>query len=167
MDTDVTFRAATDADWDQIWPIFADVVRAGQSYPFSPASTETQARQLWMSDPGAKRVTYVAERAGQIVATSYIKPNHVGLMSHIANAGWMIAPEARGQGVGRRFGQWILDQAKTLGFTHMQFNAVVSTNTAAVALWQSLGFEIVGTLPDAFDHAEHGLTAVHVMYKRL
>jgi hypothetical protein len=49
----------------------------------------------------------------------------------------------------------------------MQFNAVVETNTAAVRLWLALGFEIIGTVPEAFDHARLGLVGLHVMYRPL
>ena len=49
----------------------------------------------------------------------------------------------------------------------MQFNAVVETNASAVHLWQSVGFEILTTVPEAFDHPVHGLVGLHVMYQRL
>ncbi len=161
------FRRATDADWPQIWPIFEAVVRAGDTYPYLPDTTEDEARVLWLSGATIGRTTFVAERDGQIIATSYVKPNAVGLMDHIANAGWMVAPSQRGQGVGRRFGEWTLVEARNLGFTHMQFNAVVETNEPSIKLWTSLGFEIIGTLPDAFRHKDLGPTPVHIMYRAL
>ena len=161
------FRRATQDDWSQIWPIFEAVVRAGDTYPYLPDTTEEDARGLWLSDETVGRVTFVAERDGQIIATSYVKPNAAGLMNHIANSGWMVAPAQRRRGVGRRFGQWTLTQAQKLGFTHMQFNAVVATNTASVKLWTSLGFETIGTLPDAFRHKDLGPTPVHIMYREL
>jgi ribosomal protein S18 acetylase RimI-like enzyme len=49
----------------------------------------------------------------------------------------------------------------------MQLNAVVETNVAAVRLWQALGFEIMTTIPEAFEHAQHGRVGLHVMYQRL
>lgn len=162
-----SFRRATEADWPSIWSIFREVVAGGDTYPYSPTTTVDEARAQWMNDESIGRVTLVAEVEGKVVGTSYIKPNAVGLMSHIANAGWMISSEARGQGLGRRFAEWTLAEAKALGFTHMQFNAVVSTNTRAVALWQSLGFEIIGSLPDAFHHTTRGPVAVHIMYRQL
>lgn len=161
------FRRATDADWPAIWPIFRDVVATGDTYPYSPTTTAEEAHALWMTDPASDRVTYVAEADGEVVGTTYIKPNAVDLMGHIANAGWMIAAHARGQGLGKRFANWTLAEAKDRGFTHMQFNAVVSTNTRAVELWTSLGFEIIGSLPDAFHHTMHGPTTVHIMFRRL
>ncbi len=164
---DEVFRRATEADWEQIWPIFEAVVRDGDTYPYLPDTPKDEARQMWLSDEAVGRTTFVAERDGQIVATSYVKPNAVGLMNHIANAGWMVASNERGRGLGRRFGEWTLAEAKNLGFTHMQFNAVVETNEPSTRLWTSLGFEIIGTLPDAFRHTTLGPTPVHIMYRAL
>lgn len=162
-----TFRRALPEDWEQIWPIFEAVVRDGDTYPYLPDTTADQARTLWMTDEIIGRTTFVAERNGEIIATSYVKPNAIGLMDHIANAGWMVSPDERGHGVGRRFGEWTLGEAKALGFTHMQFNAVVETNEPSIRLWISLGFDIIGTVPDAFRHKERGPTAAHIMYRAL
>ncbi len=79
----------------------------------------------------------------------------------------MIDPLFRGQGIGRRFASHVLDEARGLGFTGMQFNAVVATNTTAIGLWKSMGFDIVGTVPDAFRHPSEGPTAIHIMYRAL
>ena len=161
------FRPAVADDWAHIWPIFAAVVATGDTYAYSPDISPDEAAASWMPDDSIGRTTYVAELDGAVVATAYVKPNAPGLGRHVANAGWMVSPDAAGHGIGRRFGTWVIDQAVERGFTHMQFNAVVASNERAVALWQSLGFEIVGTVPEAFDHATLGLTAVHIMSKRL
>jgi L-amino acid N-acyltransferase YncA len=162
----VAFRQATSADWTAIWPIFSVVVAAGDTYAYPPDTTEAEAEALWMPDGANRRVTYVAEVDENIVGTAYLKPNQIGLGDHVANAGWMIAPSASGEGIGRRFAQYVLTEAQHLGFVGMQFNAVVSTNTRAIALWESMGFEIVGTVPDAFRHATAGPTAIHIMYRK-
>lgn len=163
----IACRRADPGDWAAIWPIVRAVVAAGDTYPYPPDIAEDAARVLWMSDPGRGQVTYVAERDGSIVATAYVRPNLIGLGDHVANAGWMVDASVRGQGVGRRFGEYILDQARQLGFAGMQFNAVVATNAASIALWESLGFDLVGTVPDAFRHATAGPTAIHIMYRAL
>jgi len=62
----------------------------------------------------------------------------------------MVAPEARGHGIGRAMGEHCLSEARRLSFRAMQFNFVVSTNESAIRLWKQLGFRIVGTLPGAF-----------------
>lgn len=163
----LSFRPAERDDWDRIWPIFSAVVATGDTYAYPPDMGSEAAEAAWMPDTSVGRTTYVAELDGAIVATAYVKPNAPGLGSHVANAGWMVAPDAAGHGIGRRFGTWVIDRAGERGFTHMQFNAVVASNERAVALWQSLGFAIVGTVPEAFDHAMLGLTDVHIMSKRL
>lgn len=166
---EATFRVATPGDWPAIWPIFREVVRAGDTYMYPPDMDEPAARAAWMaegtSDP--RRVVFVAELGGAVVGTAVIKPNTTGLGDHVANGAWMVASAARGRGVGKRFGEFAIEQARRLGFRAMQFNAVVASNQHAVALWKSLGFEIVGTVPEAFRHRTLGLTAVHIMHRRL
>jgi L-amino acid N-acyltransferase YncA len=163
----IEFRVAVDDDWEAIWPVFRDVVASGDTYAFPPDIDSAEAETTWMAAGRDRRRTYVAERDGEIVATAYVRPNQPGLGDHVANAGWMVAPSAAGQGIGRRFAEYVIGDARSLGFTGMQFNAVVATNTGAIRLWESLGFEIVGTVPDAFRHATEGLVPIHVMYRGL
>jgi L-amino acid N-acyltransferase YncA len=166
-DIDLQFRIASHEDWPSIWSIFQEVVPTGDTYPYPPDIDETAAWEVWMKPGTDRRFTSVAEREGAVVATAYLKPNAPGLGDHVCNAGWMVSPSQAGQGIGRRFAEWVIDQARSLGFAAMQFNSVVATNCRAIDLWKSLGFEIVGTIPDAFRHAEQGPVAVHVMYRRL
>lgn len=102
-----------------------------------------------------------------IVGSAKMGPNRPGRGAHVATAAFMVDPAHQGRGVGRALGRYVLDWARSAGFTGMQFNAVVETNTGAVHLWQSLGFEILGTAPDAFDHPERGLVGLHMMFQRL
>lgn len=166
-DIDLVFRVATEQDWPAIWPIVRDVVATGDTYPYPPDMPQPEARAIWMQSGRDRRFTFVAERDGKVVATAYLEPNQPGLGDHVCNAGWMVSPQVAGQGIGRRFAEWVIERARVLGFAAMQFNSVVATNTGALELWASLGFQIVGTVPDAFRHAEQGLVAVHVMYRRL
>jgi L-amino acid N-acyltransferase YncA len=165
--TALSFRVATGGDWPSIWPIFQEVVATGDTYAYHPEIAELDARSSWMQPAADRRFTYLAERDGEVVATAYLKPNQPGLGAHVCNAAWMVSPAVSGQGIGRRFAEWVIEQARSLGFVAMQFNAVVATNTRAISLWESLGFEIVGTVPDAFRHAVHGPVAIHVMHRRL
>jgi GNAT superfamily N-acetyltransferase len=93
--------------------------------------------------------------------------NRPGPGSHVASASFMVDPRAAGRGVGRALGEEVLVWARASGFQAMQFNAVVETNTRAVALWRSLGFEIIGTVPEAFRHPTEGYVGLHVMYRHL
>ncbi len=171
-DTEITVRRAVADDWPAIWTIFSDVVTGGDTYMYAPDIDEAAARAAWLhlDDIGAGRrvrTTFVALLDEQVVGTALLAPNQPGLGDHVANAGWMVAPKLAGRGIGRAFASAVIDEARRLGYRGMQFNAVVASNTAAIGLWTSLGFEIVGTIPDAFRHARRGDTPIHVMYRRL
>ena len=160
----VEIREATVADRDAIWDIFHEVVTARDTYAFDPGMSRHGALGYWFQ---ADTQTYVAESRGRIVGTYILRPNQSGGGSHVANAAFMVAPDARGQGIGRAMAEHCLSEARRLGFHAMQFNFVVSTNDAAVRLWQKLGFKIVGTLPGAFRHPEKGYIDVYVMHHSL
>jgi ribosomal protein S18 acetylase RimI-like enzyme len=157
-------RKAKEKDWDKIWPIIHAVFQGGDTYPYSPETSKEEAYNIWMRTPTA---TYVALQNGKIAGTYYIKPNQPGLGSHVCNAGYMVSPAARGQGIGRRMCVHSLKAAVKLGFKAMQYNLVVVTNTYAVKLWKNMGFEIIGTLPRAFNHKQLGLVDALVMYRSL
>jgi L-amino acid N-acyltransferase YncA len=158
-------RPATDADRDAIWNIFHEVVAAGDTYALDSNISREEALAYWVV-PGTH--TYVAEQPAIGVAGTYIlRPNQSGGGSHVANAGFMVSASARGHGLGRAMAEHCLSEARRLGFRAMQFNYVISTNTAAIRLWQDFGFEIVGTLVRAFRHPDKGYVDVYVMYRSL
>jgi L-amino acid N-acyltransferase YncA len=152
-------------DWPALWPILHSVISAGDTFAFAPDSTEAEIRHAWIEVPQA---TFVAlSDAGAIIGTSIIKPNQPGLGGHVCNCGYAVAQASRGQGVAALLCEHSQQQARALGYRAMQFNIVVSTNTAAVYLWQKLGFAIVGTLPEAFRHSRMGYVDAYVMHKSL
>lgn len=159
----VDVRPATDADWPAIWAILAPVFHAGDTYTIDPDISEPDARRYWMTTGRA----YVAEEAGEILGTFYIRPNQQGGGVHVCNCGYVTAPAARGQGIARQMCIASQPLARDLGFRAMQFNFVVSTNHAAIHLWETLGFDVVGRLPRAFQHPEQGLVDALVMYRWL
>jgi L-amino acid N-acyltransferase YncA len=158
-------REFTEADWPEVWRIYRVVVDAGETYTYDPAWTEQQAHDVWV-EPAPGR-TVVAVEDGRIEGTAHVAPNKPGRGSHVATASFMVDDAARGLGVGRALGAHILDLARADGYAAMQFNAVVEANTGAVHLWQQLGFRIIGTVPEAFDHPVAGLVGLHIMYRRL
>ncbi len=160
----ITIRRARESDFDSIWQIFHEVVEAGDTYVYDPETTREQARSIWMPD---SVTTYVACLDDTVVGTYILKPNQPGLGSHVANAGYMVKPGVHGQGVGRAMCEHSLAEAREAGFQAMQFNMVISTNEAAVALWKKLGFTIVGTLPKVFRHKKLGLVDAYVMHRFL
>ena len=150
-------EADPERDWlTGIWPIFQSVIAAGDTYAFAPETDEPAARAAWMLPPPAKVFVAVDEEQQTIVGTSLVKANQPGLGSHVANAGFMVAAQARGGGIGSALAEHAIAWARDAGFAAIQFNYVVSTNTAAVALWKRLGFSIVGTVPQAFEHRALG-----------
>jgi len=174
-------RKATEEDKEEVWQIINAVLSTGDTYTFPPDSSKEEMLAFWYAP---EKWTYVAvwteepKRAGllsgdrhnpngEIVGTFFLKANQPGLGAHVCNAGYMVAPEAKGKRVGRTMAEFSLDEARRLGFKSMQFNFVVKSNEVAVRLWQALGFEIIGEIPEAFQHKENGLTNAYIMYRKL
>ena len=153
-------------DWARFFPVFREVVAAGESYAYPEGLSSAAARDLWVESPPGQTVVAVGDD-GAVLGSAKAGPNRPSRGSHVATASFMVAPAARGRGVGRALGEWALGWAREQGYAAMQFNAVVETNLAAVALWHELGFEVVGTVPEAFDSAAHGRVGLHVMHRHL
>ena len=157
-------RAASANDDDAIWSIIEPAIRAGETYTLPADMSRDDALAYWLS-PGHE--VFVADHDGQILGTYFLQANQRGAGSHVANCGYITAPQATGRGVARAMCAHSLDHARQGGFKAMQFNFVVSTNERAVRLWQSFGFEIVGRLPGAFRHPTQGFVDAYVMYRTL
>ena len=184
-------REAHPADWPGIWTLMEPIIRAGETYTFARDTSEEAMRAQWLSAPSSElaetatpsghdgvrtfrgsRTFVVAEETGglsapMIVATAQLHPNFPGAGSHVANASFMVHVDHAGKGYGRLLGHHVLNAAFADGYHAMVFNAVVQSNIGAVHLWQSLGFSILTTIPEAFDHPVHGLVGMHVMHRPL
>jgi L-amino acid N-acyltransferase YncA len=158
-------RTAEDGDWARIWPIYSQIVAAGETYAYPEPPVFETARSLWMEEPPGQ--TVVAVEDDVVLGSAKIGPNRPGRGAHVATASFMVDPAYQGKGVGRALGEYAIRWAREAGYRSMQFNAVVETNTAAVHLWQALGFQILATVPEAFDHPRHGLVGLHVMFRYL
>ncbi|MDN5284720.1 MAG: putative acetyltransferase YhhY [Mucilaginibacter sp.] len=157
-------REAINNDLDGVWEIFGQVIKTGDTYAFDPNSQKEDLPKLWFA-PTMK--VYVAEEDGKILGTYFIKPNQTGLGAHIANCGYMVHPETRGRGLGKQLFDHSWRIAKEMDYKGMQFNFVVSTNTIAVKLWESLGFKIIGTIPKGFNHQQLGYVDAYIMFRKI
>ena len=161
----LTIRPFEEKHWPATWPMLEAVFRAGETYPFSPDITKQQAHYAWVELPSA---TYVAvDENDDVLGTYYIKPNQPTLGAHVCNCGYVVAEHARRRGVASQMCQHSQRQAVAQGYKSMQYNLVVSTNQRAVRLWKKHGFQVIGTLPKAFNHAQLGFVDALVMYKQL
>jgi GNAT superfamily N-acetyltransferase len=158
-------RTATDEDWPHIYPFYAAIMAEGKTYAFPEGQSLEEARPWWMEQPPGQ--TVVATVDDTIVGSAKMSANRPGRGAHVATASFLVDPAHQGRGIGRALGLHVVGWARDAGFRGIQFNAVVEANAPAVHLWCSLGFDVIGTVPEAFDHAEHGLVGLHVMYHQL
>jgi GNAT superfamily N-acetyltransferase len=166
----VEIRKATAEDWPRIYPFWSAIVEAGETYAYPEGLSSAEAEPLWMEKPPG--LTVVAVGAGdqdgdEVLGSAKMGPNRPGRGAHIATASFMVNPAAAGQGVGRALGNYMVDWARREGYHGIQFNAVVETNAAAMHLWQALGFEILATVPQAFEHRTFGRVGLNILYKKL
>jgi|GraSoiStandDraft_4_1057263.scaffolds.fasta_scaffold603522_2 L-amino acid N-acyltransferase YncA len=162
--TALAIRSALPDDADALWTVIEPTIRAGETYPLPRDMSKAAALAHWGS---TTHEVLVAERERVIVGTYYVRPNHQGGGSHVANCGYVVAPHATGCGVGRAMCTHSIEHARARGFRAMQFNFVVASNEAALRLWQSCGFAIVGRLPAAFEHPSFGFVDALVMHRTL
>lgn len=160
-------REATAGDWPAIWPFFHRIVAAGETFTYPTDLTEEQGREWWLLPAPNRTVVAVDEVSGAVLGTAKMNNNQGGNGAHVASASYMVDPAHSGKGVGRALCRYTVEWARQAGFRAMQFNAVVETNVHAVRLYRSLGFEVLGTLPEGFRHPELGYVGLHIMYRRL
>jgi len=160
-----TIRPVEAGDHDALWRILRPIIRAGETYTLPIDLSRDDALAYWLSP---KHATFVAQdESGEILGSYYLRANQQGGGAHVANCGYMTLTSANGRGVARAMCSHSLEQARQHGFLAVQFNFVVSTNERAIALWKSMGFEVVGVLPNAFRHPSAGLVDALVMYRHL
>ena len=160
----MNIRKANERDKPAIWRIIHEVIATGDTYVFDPDSTEDEMIAYWFSP---EKYVYVAEEDGDILGTYWIKANQPGLGSHVGNGAYMVSSAAKGKGIGRMMAEHSIEEARRLGFKSIQFNFVVKSNAVAVRLWKSVGFEIIGEIPNAFNHRRDGMTNAYIMYREL
>lgn len=155
-----------EAAWPDVWSIIQEVASAGETFTYPRDISEELARRIWIQAEPAHTVIASASGDG-VIGTARMGPNQMGPGAHVATASFMVKSSARGRGAGRALGQYAIEWAERSGFRSMQFNAVVETNERAVALWKSLGFSVIGTVPEAFAHPALGYVGLHIMHRPL
>ena len=160
----MNIREAIEKDFNAIWPIFYEIVSAGETYAYPQDTTKDEALKIWFNTP---RKTYVFEEDNEILGTYYIKTNQAGPGGHVCNCGYMVSSKASGKGLATAMCEHSQEIAREMGYKAMQFNFVASSNKVAVRLWNKLGFQTVGRLPKAFKHPTKGYVDALVMYQWL
>ncbi|CAM1374490.1 GNAT family N-acetyltransferase [Tenacibaculum xiamenense] len=160
----MNIRKAQTSDYDAIWELFSEVIKTEDTYVFEKNTPKRDLEKHWFA-PYMK--TFVIEVNGKILGTYIIKPNQIGLGSHIANCSYMVHPNAQGKGIGKKLCEHSIKIAQQASYKGIQFNIVVSTNKAAVALWEKFGFKIIGTTPNGYKHAKFGYVDTYIMFKQL
>jgi len=161
----IRLRPYQPEDWACLWAILEPVFRAGETYAVPRDISEQDAHRFWVELPRAVRVA--VDDRGRLTGSYTLKANQPGPGDHVCNCGYLVAEDARGQGIAGEMCEDSLTLARQLGFLAMQYNLVVSSNETAIRLWQHHGFEIIGTLPCAFRHPVRGPVDAHVMYRLL
>ena len=157
----MTIREAQDEDWEQIWPIFNEIISKGDTYAYPPDTPKQEAFFIWLK---RTKKTFVYEEDGKILGTYFITTNYT---SHICNCGYMVSSEARGKGLATKMCEHSQAEALKMGYKAMQYNFVISSNEGAIRLWHKLGFQTVGQVPKAFKHPKLGFIDALIMYKWL
>lgn len=185
------FRLAGEPDWPLIWPFWRQIVAAGDTYCYDPATGYDAGRRLWFGSPPDQVWLVTGERAGgdqddvlgsgagsgpddvaisgesQVLGSYRLGPNKAGPGSHIGTASYMVSQQARGRGIGRAMVEHCLSQAAAAGYRGLQFNAVAASNRHAVSLYLELGFSVIGTVPGGFEHPQEGFVDLLIMFHEL
>ncbi|HYW21427.1 MAG TPA: N-acetyltransferase [Nodularia sp. (in: cyanobacteria)] len=146
------------------------VINEGKTYPQNKPLSQAEFAAYWLSQDAFVVRTSAQDgthKPKEVLGAFYIKPNFPGMCNHICNAGFIVQPGLRGQGIGRFMGEAMLVIAANLGYEAVMFNLVFATNIPSVQLWQSLGFEIIGNIPRAVKFADGEVVEALIFYRAL
>jgi L-amino acid N-acyltransferase YncA len=138
------------------------VILEGQTYPQEFPLSEKEFAAYWLVSQA-----FVVRSGDEILGGFYLKPNFPGRSGHTANAGFIVSPHARGKGIGRLMGETMLHLARQEGFEAVIFNLVFETNVASIHLWKSLGFQVVGKIPQAVKLVNGSMIDALIMHRKL
>jgi ribosomal protein S18 acetylase RimI-like enzyme len=135
----------TEADLRELSDLFSLVVAEGGAFPQDPPAARSDFERAWLE---RKTAVVVARTAGALAGSYWLAPNHPGRAAHIANAGYMVERDLRRRGVGTALVEHSLDRARQHGFDALMFNLVFESNPSR-RIYERLGFEVIGHVPDA------------------
>ena len=152
-------RKLTEDDIDALWNLR---LRALRDNPEAFGSTYEETRQRGkesyrqrLRQPHAETFYIGAFEEERLVGMvgffreNGLKGQHKGFIISMYTA-----PEQRGKGIGKALVAEAIAQARTIAGLEQLLLAVVTTNTAARQLYQSLGFEVYGLEPRALKQGE-------------
>ena len=163
-DKTLVLRPYTPADLPEMTSLWNQVIEEANSFPWEETMDITQAAAFF-----AKQTHSVVACMpdGKIAGCYILHPNNEGRCAHTANASYGVLKKYRGRGIGRALVKHSLETAAECGFLGLQFNAVVATNEAAIALYRSLGFHFIGTTPQGYRLGDGSFVDIYLFYKSL
>jgi ribosomal protein S18 acetylase RimI-like enzyme len=140
-------REAREGDLEELFELYALVVQEGRAFPAAAPATRRDFERSWMED---KTIVLVARSGGRLAGSYHLVPNYSGRAAHIGNAGYMVHPDFRRQGIGRALVEHSIAEASRHDFDALMFNLVFESNPAR-HLYEGFGFEAVGRVPEAVE----------------
>ncbi len=159
---------ADERDVEPLRRLYRVIVEEGTSYPHDRFPEQDDFMEYWFRGKSTV-AAYVPDRAGAagMVGAFYLKPNWPGRAGHMANAGFIVAPDWRNKGLGWLLGTTMLAHAKQLGYRGVIFNLVFSENVVARRLWDKLGFKELGAIPGAVRKNDGTYQDATIMFRSL
>ncbi|MDH3976811.1 MAG: GNAT family N-acetyltransferase [Deltaproteobacteria bacterium] len=156
-------REYISSDLSAVTQAFNAVVESGNAFMTEHPVSEEQMRERLKNEQSV----FVAVRDGTVVGCYMLRSNMKGRGNHIANATYFVSENQRENGIGNLLGKHSISTAMKLGYKAMQFNGVVINNQASLRLWEYLGFEVIGKIPNGFRNKNEEYVDVCIMYKEL
>ena len=143
---EITLRKYQDKDLLQMVTIWNQVVEEANAFPQIEKLRKADAKAFFES----QTFTGVAIGENQVVGLYILHPNNIGRCGHIANASYAVNKEYRGCHIGEKLVRHSMEIGRESGFSILQFNAVVCTNTGAIHLYEQMGFHRVGVIQNGY-----------------
>ena len=156
----VTFSTYSQAEVPQLTTIWNDILADGLEFARETPFSESEF-SVFLAKQTAVTCIYLD---GSLVGFYILHPNDEGRRAHIANASFAMDKAFRGKGLGKQLVAHCLEEAREKRFKGIQFNAVVADNYSAIHIYQSLGFQLIGSVPDGFRSKDGSFHDLLIMY---